>query len=171
MPVNIFCGIYFITHPMSTIWVSIDSSWRGESNDVYCELRQHSKKERTNCFLWHQFVGEVYTYLKELLSSTLQWCTQAYHSEEGCELCRLWRTALLQKKKGVGKKVPDLWFHLNCEVIKNKLPVNYFYTIININGKVVELWYIQSREEQLKIVRACHSDPTSGHLGTKKNKP
>ena len=34
--------------------------------------------------------------------------------------------------------------------------------------KVVELRYIQSRKEQLEILRACHFDPTSGHLGMKK---
>ena len=34
--------------------------------------------------------------------------------------------------------------------------------------KVIELRYIQSREEQLEILQACHADPTSGHLGIKK---
>ena len=34
--------------------------------------------------------------------------------------------------------------------------------------QVVELRYIRTRDEQLKILRACHVDPTSGHLGEKK---
>ena len=34
--------------------------------------------------------------------------------------------------------------------------------------QVVELRYIQTREEQVKILRSCHMDPTSGHLGMKK---
>ena len=32
----------------------------------------------------------------------------------------------------------------------------------------IQLRYIRSREEQLRILRACHSDATSGHLGFKK---
>lgn len=32
----------------------------------------------------------------------------------------------------------------------------------------MELRYIKNRDEQLRIVRACHSDPTSGHLGFRK---
>ena len=27
------------------------------------------------------------------------------------------------------------------------------------------LRYLQSKEEQLKVLHACHVDPTSGHLG------
>jgi transcriptional regulator of aromatic amino acid metabolism len=34
--------------------------------------------------------------------------------------------------------------------------------------KTVELRYIQNKEEQQKILKACHLDPTSGHLGIKK---
>ncbi len=30
---------------------------------------------------------------------------------------------------------------------------------------VVEIRYIKNREEQLRILRACHADLTSGHLG------
>ena len=33
---------------------------------------------------------------------------------------------------------------------------------------MVKLRYIQQREEQLKLLRECHIDPTSGHLGEKK---
>ena len=32
----------------------------------------------------------------------------------------------------------------------------------------VLLRYIRSKEEQTRIVRACHTDPTSGHLGYRK---
>ena len=28
--------------------------------------------------------------------------------------------------------------------------------------------HITSRDEQLRITRACHSDPTSGHLGVRR---
>ena len=34
--------------------------------------------------------------------------------------------------------------------------------------KVLELRYIRTRDEQLNILRACHMDPTAGHLGVKK---
>ena len=34
--------------------------------------------------------------------------------------------------------------------------------------KVIELRYIQNREEQVKILKACHIDPTAGHMGIKK---
>ena len=34
--------------------------------------------------------------------------------------------------------------------------------------KVIELRYIQHHEEQEKILRACHVDPTAGHMGVKK---
>ena len=33
---------------------------------------------------------------------------------------------------------------------------------------MIELWYIQSQEEWLKILRACHIDPTAGHMGIKR---
>lgn len=32
----------------------------------------------------------------------------------------------------------------------------------------IQLRYIRSKEEQLRILRACHCDATSGHLGLKK---
>ena len=34
-----------------------------------------------------------------------------------------------------------------------------------IPQKTVEIRYIVNRDEQLKILQACHADPTSGHLG------
>ena len=34
--------------------------------------------------------------------------------------------------------------------------------------KVLELRYVKTRDEQLNILRACHMDPTAGHLGMKK---
>ena len=36
------------------------------------------------------------------------------------------------------------------------------------NPKIVELRFIRERDEQLRIVKACHIDPTAGHLGEKK---
>ncbi len=33
---------------------------------------------------------------------------------------------------------------------------------------MVELRYIKSREEQLRILQACHVDPTAGHMGVTK---
>ena len=32
----------------------------------------------------------------------------------------------------------------------------------------MELRYIRCREEQLRILRACHVDPTAGHMGVNK---
>lgn len=40
--------------------------------------------------------------------------------------------------------------------------------IVVVSFQVVELRYIRSRDEQLKILRACHVDPTAGHMGQKK---
>lgn len=34
--------------------------------------------------------------------------------------------------------------------------------------KVIELRYIRTQKEQQQILRACHIDPTSGHMGEKK---
>ena len=33
---------------------------------------------------------------------------------------------------------------------------------------MVELRYIRARDEQMRILRSCHIDPTAGHLGEKK---
>ena len=33
-----------------------------------------------------------------------------------------------------------------------------------MQGEVL-LRYLQSKEEQVKVLHACHVDPTSGHLG------
>ena len=30
-----------------------------------------------------------------------------------------------------------------------------------------EVRYIQNRDEKMKILKACHLDPTAGHLGVK----
>ena len=32
----------------------------------------------------------------------------------------------------------------------------------------IQLRYIRSKEEQIRILQVCHSDSTSGHLGFKK---
>ena len=34
--------------------------------------------------------------------------------------------------------------------------------------KMIELGYIQYRDERGKILKACHIDPTAGHMGIKK---
>jgi len=34
--------------------------------------------------------------------------------------------------------------------------------------RVREMRYVRERKEQLRIVRACHEDKTSGHLGYRK---
>ena len=31
-----------------------------------------------------------------------------------------------------------------------------------------EVRYIQNRDEKMKILKACHLDPTAGHLGVKR---
>ena len=33
--------------------------------------------------------------------------------------------------------------------------------------QVLELRFVRTREEQLKILAACHSDTTAGHMGEK----
>ena len=33
---------------------------------------------------------------------------------------------------------------------------------------MIELRYIQNRDEQLKILHACHTDATAGHMGIKR---
>lgn len=64
------------------------------------------------------------------------------------------------------------------EITKND-PVKHLITLINWrceHGSIVllslfqmiELQSIQNREEQVKILRACHIDPTAGHMGIKK---
>jgi len=45
--------------------------------------------------------------------------------------------------------------------------ISHFYDVFT-SLQEIELRYIQQREEQLKILRACHADPTSGHMGEKK---
>ena len=32
----------------------------------------------------------------------------------------------------------------------------------------IEIRYIRDRDEQMRIAKACHADPTSGHLGFRK---
>ena len=39
--------------------------------------------------------------------------------------------------------------------------------IILILRAVSEVRYIQNKNERMKILKACHLDPTSGHLGVK----
>ena len=55
--------------------------------------------------------------------------------------------------------------------MRNKVSVvataSHFYNVLTFLQEF-ELRYIQQREEQLKILRACHVDPTSGHMGEKK---
>lgn len=34
--------------------------------------------------------------------------------------------------------------------------------------QVVELRYVRTRSEQLRILKACHMDLTAGHMGIKK---
>ena len=33
---------------------------------------------------------------------------------------------------------------------------------------MIELRYVQNRDEQLKILHACHTDATAGHMGIKR---
>ena len=39
---------------------------------------------------------------------------------------------------------------------------------ISLSRYIQELRYIRAREEQIKILRLCHVDPTAGHLGERK---
>ena len=51
----------------------------------------------------------------------------------------------------------------HCDII---IVANHIVTIIFI--QVIELRFIRTRKEQLKILKACHMDQTSGHMGVKK---
>ena len=42
------------------------------------------------------------------------------------------------------------------------------YYTIEIIVCIIQVRYIIDRQEQKRIVIACHEDPTSGHMGTKK---
>ena len=35
----------------------------------------------------------------------------------------------------------------------------------------IEIRYIRDRDEQIRIAKVCHADPTSGHLGFRKTLP
>ena len=35
-------------------------------------------------------------------------------------------------------------------------------------SQCIEIRYIRDRDEQIRIAKACHADPTSGHLGFRK---
>ena len=37
--------------------------------------------------------------------------------------------------------------------------------------QALELRFVRIREEQIKILAACHSDPTAGHMGEKQTIP
>ena len=45
---------------------------------------------------------------------------------------------------------------------------SYCINEINKMQDPVEVRYIRNHDEQQKISRSCHVDPTSGHLGIKK---
>ena len=44
----------------------------------------------------------------------------------------------------------------------------YRYCNINVLQTPVEVRYIKNKEEQQRILTACHLDPTSGRMGVKK---
>ena len=59
--------------------------------------------------------------------------------------------------RGVDGKMVSIWW---CTVVPsvNDIP----------SQAEVLLHYVRSKEEQTRIVLACHTDPTSGHLGYRK---
>ena len=40
--------------------------------------------------------------------------------------------------------------------------------VLRVNLQVVEVHLVRNRREQLKILEACHFDPTAGHMGEKR---
>ena len=40
--------------------------------------------------------------------------------------------------------------------------------ILRVNLQVVEVQLVRNRREQLKILEACHFEPTAGHMGEKR---
>ena len=50
---------------------------------------------------------------------------------------------------------------------KVMMKVKSFVDLQYLFLKIVELRFIRTREEQLKILKACHIDATAGHMGEK----
>ena len=47
-------------------------------------------------------------------------------------------------------------------------PANNSFTYYTISQGDVWLHYVQTKEEQKKILQGCHVDPTAGHMGREK---
>ena len=58
--------------------------------------------------------------------------------------------------------------HYTHKIAIYKSVSNYSYYIIAIIVCIFQVSYIIDRKEQKRIVIACHEDPTSGHMGTKR---
>ena len=53
-----------------------------------------------------------------------------------------------------------MFFPIGCLSACLSLVDNHFCQMVR---------YVQERKEQLRVATACHVDPTSGHMGVKKN--
>ena len=79
----------------------------------------------------------------------------------------------IRKKARKFKVLNGELFYLNGHSCKSKVNVNdilYRYSNINILQTPIEVRYmdIRNKEEQQRILKACHLDPTSGHMGGKR---
>ena len=76
------------------------------------------------------------------------------------------------KKKAIRKKAAMFAVRDGVMFFKKKKKGRVSMQIRMMGDWVIFLFcmlrYIQTREEQVKILRSCHMDPTSGHLGVKK---
>ena len=115
-----------------------------------------------------QLVEEAYVYLTtkkypiesaENRKRIIRKKSMDFHTENG-ELC------YKQKQKGkVGFCTFLEYLPLRLANVYNIMP-SYVGSCISIllQGEVL-LRYLQTKEEQLKVLHACHVDPTAGHLG------
>ena len=67
-----------------------------------------------------------------------------------------------RERYAVSKKMTTLCVQVNNHCTAVALTVLWIYTLLK---REVMLHFIQSKDEQMRILRACHVDATAGHMG------
>ena len=99
----------------------------------------------------------------DLVDSAFLYLTQ-FQYPNGCSDAR---KRAIRKKAGMFIIRDGVMFFKKKKKGKVMMKVKSFVDLQYLFLKIVELRFIRTREEQLKILKACHIDATAGHMGEK----
>ena len=100
----------------------------------------------------------------DLVDSAFLYLTQ-FQYPNGCSDAR---KRAIRKKAGMFVIRDGVMFFKKKKKGKVMMKVKSFVDLQYLFLKIVELRFIRTREEQLKILKACHIDATAGHMREKK---